>query len=65
MIQAQISNIDVDNIYRRASSGDPSRPSEWVRRKVLAHAAQLAAERAVKQTASTRAAKVESAPGGR
>jgi Ankyrin repeats (3 copies) len=37
---------DVDAQYRRASAVDPSRPGEAVRRAVLAHAAQLAAERA-------------------
>lgn len=52
---------DVDNIYRRVSATDPSRPSEWVRRKVIAHAAQLGAERAIKQSPGTRAPKVESA----
>jgi uncharacterized protein len=34
---------DLDEIYRRASALDPSRPSEAVRRKVLEHAAALAA----------------------
>lgn len=34
---------DLDEIYRRASALDPSRPSETVRRKVLEHAAALAA----------------------
>ncbi len=37
---------DVDAQYRRASALDPSRPGEAVRRAVLAHAAQLATERA-------------------
>jgi hypothetical protein len=37
---------DVDDQYRRAAALDPSRPGEAVRRAVLAHAAQLAAERA-------------------
>jgi hypothetical protein len=37
---------DVDAQYRRASALDSSRPGEAVRRAVLAHAAQLAAERA-------------------
>ena len=37
---------DVDDKYRRASALDPSRPSEAVRRGVLAHAAQLVAKRA-------------------
>jgi Ankyrin repeats (3 copies) len=37
---------DVDAQYRRAAALDPSRPGEAVRRAVLAHAAQLAAERA-------------------
>jgi hypothetical protein len=37
---------DLDEIYRRASALDPSRPSEAVRRKVLEHAAALAAETA-------------------
>ena len=39
---------DVDESYRRASALDPSRPSEPVRRAVLAYATQLAAERVVK-----------------
>jgi hypothetical protein len=51
---------DVDDQYRRASALDPSRPSEAVRRAVLAHAAQLAAERATRvegsKTNSTRTA---------
>jgi hypothetical protein len=42
---------EVDDLYRRASARDPSRPSEAVRRRVLDHAAQLAAERAA--TAAT------------
>lgn len=36
---------DVDGLYRRAAAGEDSRPSEWVRHAVLAHAAHLAAER--------------------
>jgi hypothetical protein len=51
---------DVDDQYRRASALDPSRPSEAVRRAVLAHAARLAAERATRlegsKTKSTRTA---------
>jgi hypothetical protein len=51
---------DVDDRYRRASALDPSQPSEAVRRAVLAHAAQLAAERATRiegsKTKSTRTA---------
>jgi hypothetical protein len=51
---------DVDDQYRRASALDPSRPSEAVRRAVLAHAAQLAAGRATRiagsKTMSTRTA---------
>ena len=43
---------DVDDRYRRASARDPSRPSETVRRAVLAHAAQLAAQRAPGRTAA-------------
>ena len=39
---------DLDAHYRRASALDPSSPSETVRRAVLAHAAQLASERAGK-----------------
>ena len=39
---------DADDLYRRASALDESRPSELVRRRVLDHAAQLAAERAAK-----------------
>lgn len=38
-------NEDVDETYRRASALDPSRPSEALRRRVLEHAAALAAER--------------------
>ena len=34
---------ELDETYRRASALDPSRPSESVRRKVLEHAAALAA----------------------
>jgi hypothetical protein len=34
---------DLDEIYRRASALDPSRPSEALRRRVLEHAAALAA----------------------
>jgi len=34
----------IDDLYRRAAALDPSRPSEQVRRAVLSHAAQLAAE---------------------
>ncbi len=37
---------EVDDLYRRASQTDTSRPSESVRRAVLDHAAMLAAERA-------------------
>lgn len=36
---------DVDERYRRAAARDPTRPSESVRRAVLAHAERLAAER--------------------
>src|ERR1700736_2950645 len=37
--------LDVDEIYRRASALDPSRPSEALRREVSEHAAALAAAR--------------------
>jgi ankyrin repeat protein len=51
---------DADDLYRRASALDDSRPSGRVRRRVLDHAAQLAAERAAQisaaQLAATRAA---------
>jgi hypothetical protein len=40
---------DIDDHYRRASTLDPSRPSESVRRAVLVHATKLAAERAAKK----------------
>ena len=43
---------EVDNAYRRESALDPSRPSESVRRTVLEHAAQLAAERLAKNGAT-------------
>ena len=36
---------ELDELYRRISARDPSRPSEPLRRAVLAHAAQLAGER--------------------
>jgi len=36
---------EVDELYRRASERDPSRPSEATRRAVLAHAERLAAAR--------------------
>ena len=44
---------DVDDQYRRASALDPSRPSEAVRRAVLAHATQLVAKRATGDEGST------------
>jgi hypothetical protein len=37
---------EVDDLYRRASAADSSRPSESVRRAVFDHAAELAAQRA-------------------
>jgi hypothetical protein len=40
---------EIDDHYRRTSALDPSRPSESVRRAVLAHAAQLAAARAAQK----------------
>src|ERR1700722_2261585 len=43
---------DADDLYRRASALDESRPSELVRRRVLDHAAQLAAERAAQNAPS-------------
>ena len=43
---------DADELYRRASARDTSQPSEAVRRAVVAHATQLAAQRA--PTASRR-----------
>jgi Ankyrin repeats (3 copies) len=54
---------DVDEQYRRASALDPGRPSEAVRRAVLAHASRLAAERAAARSAPahTRARSSESA----
>ena len=47
---------DADDLYRRASARDGSRPSEAVRRRVLDHAAQLAAERAAEISAAKLAA---------
>jgi Ankyrin repeats (3 copies) len=41
---------DIDESYRRASALDASRPSEATGRAVLAHAAQLASERAAAET---------------
>jgi Ankyrin repeats (3 copies) len=37
---------DVDDSYRRAAALDSSRPSEWVRHSVLAHAKELATDHA-------------------
>jgi hypothetical protein len=45
---------EIDHLYRRLSALDPARPSEWVRRKVLAYAAQQAAERSVRESAKVR-----------
>jgi Ankyrin repeats (3 copies) len=39
---------ELDELYRRASAADPSRPSDSVRRAVLEHAAQLAEQRSLK-----------------
>lgn len=47
--------IDIDDGYRRASALDASHPSEWVRRRVFAHAVQLGAERALRDSVSARA----------
>jgi hypothetical protein len=44
---------DVDELYRRASALDSSRPSESVRNAVLAHAARLAEERASSPAGAT------------
>lgn len=55
LLPTQSPTESVDDRYRRASAADNSRPSEWVRRKVLAHAAQLAAERSIKVSAAARA----------
>ena len=44
---------DVDDQYRQASALDPSRPSEAVRRAVLAHATRLVAKRATGDEGST------------
>jgi hypothetical protein len=46
---------EVDDLYRRASALDTSRPSEAVRKAVLAHAARIAEERASPGASSTRA----------
>ena len=54
-LSGQNSPIDVDGSYRRSSAVEASRPSEWVRRKVLAHASQQGAERAVRDSAKARA----------
>ena len=52
----------VDDSYKRASALDSSKPSEFARRKVLAHAAQVAAERAVKHGASAQAPRFNAPP---
>jgi hypothetical protein len=43
---------EVDELYRRASALDDSRPSELVRRRILQHAAQLATERTAQNSAA-------------
>ena len=43
---------EVDDLYRRASALDSSGPSDLVRRRILNHAAQLAAERAAEDRAA-------------
>ena len=47
---------EADALYRQASALDSSRPSEAVRRAVLEHAAQLAAQRAARNSRSRGAA---------
>ena len=49
---------DADELYRRASALDTSRPSEAVRRAVLAHAARLAGARAAAPGRSAKALRV-------
>lgn len=44
---------DFEDSYRRALAADPSRPSEWVPRAVLAHATRLATERAITDRSPT------------
>jgi hypothetical protein len=51
---------EVDDLYRQASALDPSRPGEAVRRRVLEHATQLAAERASRPASSR--ARAEAVP---
>src|SRR6185312_4591435 len=48
---------DVDDLYRRASALDASRPSEAVRKAVLVHAARLAEERASSRASGGTAAR--------
>jgi hypothetical protein len=48
---------DADELYRRASAQDAGGPSEAVRRAILQHSAQLAAERAAKNNVARRAIK--------
>jgi hypothetical protein len=43
---------DVDDLYRRASDLDASRPSDSTRRRILHHAAQLAEQRAAQNDAA-------------
>jgi RNA polymerase sigma factor (sigma-70 family) len=53
---------EIDQLYRRLSALDPSRPGEWVRRKVQAYATQQAAERAVRANAKAKESSSSEAP---
>src|ERR1700761_276800 len=53
--------LHVDDSYRRSSAMDASRPSEWVRRKVVAHASQAGAARAVRDSTKACASRGASA----
>jgi hypothetical protein len=47
-VQGPDPSDDIDERYRRASAADDSQPSDAVRRAVLTHAAQLAAQRSAR-----------------
>ncbi len=50
---------EIDVAYRRASALDPSRPSPWVGRAVLAHAARVAAEQAAIDEGTNQAGRIQ------
>jgi hypothetical protein len=62
VISPQKEFSEADQQYRRLAALDSRRPGEWVRRKVLAYAAQQAAERALRESAEGRGNSVPVVP---